>query len=555
MIMKNLRISSKLLALVAICLATIVAVTAVFITMNKRVMLEDRKLKTRHLVEAAHSVLRVYHGFYRDGLLDEAEARQQALQVLEGMRYEGENYFWVNDMQPKMIMHPYVKKLEGQDLSTYQDPNGTKLFVEMVDVVRATGEGFVNYVWQKKADSTQLSPKVSYVKGFQPWGWIVGSGIYIDDVNAAISSKTTNSALAILLVLALLGVLAFGIARSITKPLAQAVAVAGDLALGDVSMKIETEGENETGQLLDAMRKVVAAQQEVVGAALQVAEGNLTVAVRPRSDRDELMKALARMSERLQQIVGEVQGSVSQVTSGSQSMNATAEIMSQGASVQAAAAEEAASSVEQMTANIRQTADNAMQAEKLAIQTADDAGEGGRAVRETVAAMKEIADKINIVEEIARQTNLLALNAAIEAARAGEHGKGFAVVAAEVRKLAERSQQAAAEINTLSTSSVDVAEQAGKLLEVIVPNIQRTAELVQEISASSKEQDAGAGQINKSIQQLDAVIQQNASALEEMAATAEELSGQSEQLAELVSFFRVNGAPASGRPADVKQLR
>lgn len=216
-----------------------------------------------------------------------------------------------------------------------------------------------------------------------------------------------------------------------------------------------------------------------------------------------------------------------------------------------------------MTANIRQNADNAMQAEKISIPAANDAGEGGAAVNETVAAMKQIADKINIVEEIARQTNLLALNAAIEAARAGEHGKGFAVVAAEVRKLAERSQQAAAEINDLSTNSVDVADKAGKLLEVIVPNIQRTSELVQEISAASKEQDAGAEQINRSIQQLDGVIQQNASASEEMASTAEELSSQSELLAEMISFFNVSntsipqrriGAPAS-RSAAVEAPR
>jgi methyl-accepting chemotaxis protein len=193
-----------------------------------------------------------------------------------------------------------------------------------------------------------------------------------------------------------------------------------------------------------------------------------------------------------------------------------------------------------MTANIRQNADNAIQTEKIATKAADDAQQGGDAVNQTVVAMKEIADKIMIIEEIARQTNLLALNAAIEAARAGEHGKGFAVVAAEVRKLAERSQIAAGEINELSTSSVDVAEKAGNVLNALVPDIRKTAELVQEISAASREQDAGAGQIAKSIQQLDAVIQQNASTSEEMASTSEELSGQSEQLAEIVSFFKVN---------------
>ena len=200
-----------------------------------------------------------------------------------------------------------------------------------------------------------------------------------------------------------------------------------------------------------------------------------------------------------------------------------------------------------MASNIKQNADNAQQTEKIALKAAQDAREGGKAVAETVGAMKEIAAKITIVEEIARQTNLLALNAAIEAARAGEHGKGFAVVASEVRKLAERSQTAAAEISKLSTSSVDVAEKAGEMLGRIVPDIQKTAELVQEINAASNEQNTGAEQINKAIQQLDQVIQQNASATEETASTSEELSSQSEQLLEAIGFFKIdhNGKTSS----------
>jgi methyl-accepting chemotaxis protein len=198
--------------------------------------------------------------------------------------------------------------------------------------------------------------------------------------------------------------------------------------------------------------------------------------------------------------------------------------------------------MEEMVSNIRQNADNAQQTEKIAIKAAQDTREGGKAVTETVTAMKEIAGKISIIEEIARQTNLLALNAAIEAARAGEHGKGFAVVAAEVRKLAERSQTAAGEISQLSSSSVEVAEQAGKMLEQITPDIQRTAELVQEISAASSEQNAGADQINRAIQQLDQVIQQNASAAEEMSSTAEELSSQAQALQDNIDFFKVDGS-------------
>jgi methyl-accepting chemotaxis protein len=214
--------------------------------------------------------------------------------------------------------------------------------------------------------------------------------------------------------------------------------------------------------------------------------------------------------------------------------------MSQGTTEQAASTEEASSSIEEMNATIKQNADNAMQTEKIALKSATDAQESGKAVSQTVSAMKDIAQKISIIEEIARQTNLLALNAAIEAARAGEHGKGFAVVASEVRKLAERSQAAAGEISQLSSSSVHIAEQAGQMLAKLVPDIQKTAELVQEITASSKEQSSGADQINGAVQQLNQVVQQNAGAAEEMSSTAEELASQADQLQATISFFKVD---------------
>ena len=313
-----------------------------------------------------------------------------------------------------------------------------------------------------------------------------------------------------------------------------------------------------TGILISFMitRSITGPLQEAVKVSNLLAEGDLTVTLAPygRDEASQLLTAMQNMVGKLRGIVGEVKGAADNVASGSQQLSSSAEEMSQGASEQAAAAEEASSSMEQMTSNIRQNADNAMQTERIAVQSAQAAREGGKAVEETVIAMKEIANKISIIEEIARQTNLLALNAAIEAARAGEHGKGFAVVASEVRKLAERSQKAAAEISELSGTSVDVAEKAGKLLSKMVPDIQRTAELVQEINAASREQDLGAEQINKAIQQLDQVIQQNASASEEMASTAEELSSQSEQLQNTIAFFRVDGRTVS-RAVPVQQVR
>ncbi|MDA8174506.1 MAG: methyl-accepting chemotaxis protein [Nitrospiraceae bacterium] len=279
----------------------------------------------------------------------------------------------------------------------------------------------------------------------------------------------------------------------------------------------------------------------------RLSEGDLTIKLKAKKDDEigQVVSAINKTVLTLKEIVGEVKAASDNVADGSNQLSSGAEGMSQGASEQASSVEEISSSMEQMVSNIRQNAENAQQTENIARKSAEDALRSGRTVLSTVQAMKDIAGKISIIEEIARQTNLLALNAAIEAARAGEHGKGFAVVAAEVRKLAERSQTAAAEISDLSTASVHVAETAGVMLEKLVPDIQKTAQLVQEINVASAEQNAGAQQINKAIQQLDQVVQQNAGAAEEISSTAEELSSQAEQLQGTIEFFRVDGIPAS----------
>lgn len=288
---------------------------------------------------------------------------------------------------------------------------------------------------------------------------------------------------------------------------------------------------------LQPLRSMVAILKDIAEG-----DGNLSVRLNIKG-RDEIAAAAGYFDsfvDKLSNVVRDVINVADNVAAGSQQLSGAAQELSHQATKQAANAEEISSSMEEMSSSIRQNADDASQTEKIAMKSASDAKEGGKAVTETVKAMEEIATKISIIEEIARQTNLLALNAAIEAARAGEHGKGFAVVASEVRKLAERSQIAAGEISTLSLHSVQVAEKAGMMLDRMVPDIQKTAELVQEINASCKEQDSGASQINKAIQQLDNIIQQNASASEEMASTSEELSVQADQLKNTISFFRID---------------
>ncbi|GFO60760.1 hypothetical protein GMST_30850 [Geomonas silvestris] len=332
---------------------------------------------------------------------------------------------------------------------------------------------------------------------------------------------------------------------AVIGPLNVAAEYVERISKGDMPPRIREEYRGDFNEIKNNLNVLIDSTEKITEAAKQVAGGNLTVQLAERSPSDELMRSLSTMVAKLFEVVSDVKGAADNVAAGSQQMSSGSEELSQGASEQAAAAEEASAAMEEMSANIRQNADNALQTEKIAVKSAADAQEGGKAVLQTVAAMKDIAGKISIIEEIARQTNLLALNAAIEAARAGEHGKGFAVVASEVRKLAERSQKAAAEISELSSTSVEVAEQAGDMLTRMLPDIQRTAELVQEISAACREQDSGAEQINKAIQQLDQVIQQNAAAAEEMSSTAEELSSQSEQLQETVEYFDIGQGKGS----------
>ena len=325
----------------------------------------------------------------------------------------------------------------------------------------------------------------------------------------------------ILLLLAAFVVIVVGrtVVKLISTPLITASAVISEIARGNLDHRIQVDSDDEVGRLLGACRMMV---------------------------------------ERLSQIIGEVRMGAGALSAAAEQVSASAQSLSQGTSEQAASVEETTASLEEMSSSIIQNAENSRQTEQTALQGARDAGESGSAVRETVEAMNTIAKKISIIEDIAYQTNLLALNAAIEAARAGEHGRGFAVVATEVRKLAERSQTAANEISTLASSSVKVAERSGQLLTELVPSIRRTADLVQEVAASSKEQSGGVAQINQAMSRVDQVTQRNAAAAEELASTAEELSAQAETLQQLMAFFqvaqngRVNATAGVNLPTDFR---
>ncbi|HEU5080897.1 MAG TPA: methyl-accepting chemotaxis protein [Opitutaceae bacterium] len=358
-------------------------------------------------------------------------------------------------------------------------------------------------------------------------------------INQSVSNASLGLQIGLALAIALSAWVAWYITRGITRPLKKATEAVGQVSLGDLSAQLVVESQDEIGQISLSLNRMTEGLRRSAAVADAIANGDLTPEVSLLSEKDSLGHSLTKMLENLRVIVGKVAAAANNVASGSEELSATAQQLSEGATEQAASAEESTSSMEEMASSVQQNADNARQTDKIASKAATDAKTGGESVAQTVSAMKEIAERITIIEEIARKTDLLALNAAVEAARAGEHGRGFAVVASEVRKLAERSQNAAGEISRLTMGGVKVAEEAGVLLNKLVPDIRKTAELVQEIAAASAEQTTGVNQVSRAMQQLDQVIQQNSAASEEMASTSEELATQAQQLQSSVAFFKM----------------
>ncbi|GAB0058951.1 Methyl-accepting chemotaxis protein 4 [Candidatus Magnetaquicoccaceae bacterium FCR-1] len=500
-ILKKIKLQTQIWLLAMIALGGIIAISAIIYHDERVMMLEDRYAKTRNLVESAHSLLVYYHDLGNKGTLTPEAARAAAREAVKKLRFNEKDYFWINDFHPNMVMHPFKPELDGKDLSNFKDPKGTALFVEMVKVTRAQGAGFVPYLWPRPGQQEPV-PKISYVKGFEPWGWIIGSGIYIDDVDAALAKRLREIGTVTLVVMLLLGAVTFAITRLINAQLG-----CDPLIIQEVAMR--------------------------------VASGHLDVTdARHQACRTGALASLQAMARQLKETIVEIRNISSSLVEKGGEFSHNAEFISAGGQAQDHGLSETFQAMNEIAATTRRNTDNASETGRIATRVANDAEKTGEAVARAVQAMREIADKISIIEEISRQTNLLALNAAIEAARAGEHGKGFAVVAAEVRKLAERSQGAAGEIIELSASSQSIAEQAGVMLHDLLPNIRKTAGLVQEIIASGSEQAGHADRVLASLKEQVEISHRNSAASQNMARDSEALRGFADRLEEVIGFFK-----------------
>lgn len=465
----------------------------------------------------------------------DAQKRKEAFARIEESRSNMQNRL-------KQYKSLIIEEKEQQvfDAVINMIPDFEKAQNEVVAVRMADGENATEQAWV--AFGQKVAPlAVEMNKNLSTLAEMNDSQAAAALAQARANTETTQNLIFITSAVSLLVGMTFAIviSLSITRPLNQVVAISEQVALGDVQIEIDDSARDESGMLLRAMKKMIQATQAIVNDAEKMAAGDMTVDVLVRSEKDALGHSLSDMVKRVGEVISGVLIGTNNIASASEQVSATSQNLSQGANEQAASVEETSSSLEEMGGTITQNAENARQTESMASKMVKDANEGGEAVKQAVQAMKDIAERIVTVEDIAYQTNLLALNAAIEAARAGEHGMGFAVVANEVRKLAERSQSYAGEISSFARNSVTVAERAGSLITEIIPSIMKISDLIREISAASEEQKQGVDQINSAMGQLDRVTQQNASASEELSSMSEELTTQAQELQKLVDFFTV----------------
>jgi methyl-accepting chemotaxis protein len=597
--MKNFRIPVRLYALVGLALLTMAAVMMLGLFQEQDKLVAQRKAMLAAMNENAVTVFEAYYKQQQAGTLSQADAQARAVEAVSAMRYQGNGYFWINDMHPKMVMHPIKPALNGTDLTENKDPNGKHLFIEFVNTVKAEGKGFVDYYWPKPGAEEPVL-KYSHVAGFKPWGWVVGTGVYADDLAAMfreglIQVAVISGVAALIILLA-----AFSIVRSVVRPVERLKASMRAIADEDVSGAVpETDRKDEIGQMASVLvvlrdsvkerielREREAGQQSqldeerrsnehrlqsgaqaqadamaTVGAALEkLASGDLTAEIgriapeysKLREDFNTAVTALRGVIQSIAQSTEVVHGSAGDISQAANNLSRRTE-------QQAAALEETAAALDEITSTVKSASERAAEAREMVNETKGSAAKSGDIVRNAVAAMSRIEGSssrisqiIGVIDEIAFQTNLLALNAGVEAARAGEAGRGFAVVAQEVRELAQRSAGAAKEIKELIRNSatevetgVTLVRSTGDALMEIEALVNRVNDHVASIATAAREQATGLAEVNTAVNSMDQMTQQNAAMVEETTAASQTLAQESRELKSLLQTFRLSSSSGS----------
>lgn len=556
--MKNLKISYKIF-LLSFTLIIAFSFTVGFVYGRlKDGLYNAKKAEIKHTVEGVWGIIDHYASLSKSGAMDVTQAQNAAKDAVRHTRFADGNYFWIQDTAPNMVMHPIKPALDGKNLSDFKDPNGKLLFVEMVRVAKSNSAGYVEYQWSKPGFQQPVD-KISFVKIQPDWNWIVGAGLYLDDIQALIN-KTLYVVLVVVVGVVLLSLLiTIIVSRGISRPLAKVVSMVTEFEQGRLSMRMHLEQKDEIGRMAASMDSFAdSLQHDVIASLIKLSQGNIDFDVVPHGSDDEIRGTLKLLADDLNNVMAQVQVAGEQIASGANEVSDSSQALSQGATESASSLEEISASMHELSSQTKSSADGATQASKLAEQARVAAHNGTANMQEMIAAMgdisasgQDIAKIIKVIDEIAFQTNLLALNAAVEAARAGQHGKGFAVVAEEVRNLAARSAKAASETADLIEGSVKkaqngvtIADRTAAGFSEIEDSVIKVTNLVKEIESSSHDQAQGIQQVTIGLGQIDQVTQQNTASAEEGAAAAEQLSSQAEQLRKMLEHFVLRNGSA-----------
>ena len=516
---KQLSVAARLRLMSLVSVSTVLGVALALLWALHEQQMADRRQAVRQTVEVAHSLVAHFAKQVDKGLLDEPTAKKQALAALAALRYDQREYFWVNDMDARMVHHPIKPQLDGTSVAEMKDPKGVFLFQQFVRTVREHGQGFVAYQWPKPGEA-QPADKVSYVKGLAAWGWVIGSGLYVDDIDKAFATHALEVMLGVLAATLPMAWLTLITTRRMSDGVKQAVDIAEAIAQGDIrACRIDKRWQDGSDEL------------------------------------SRLLQAMQSMSTSLHSAVSSVQQTVDSVALASQQIAAGNQDLSHRTEQAASSLQHTATSMDELSATVRNNTDSSQAAQRMASEAFEQARQGAQMVSGVVlkmdaihASARKIGEIITVIDGIAFQTNILALNAAVEAARAGEQGRGFAVVAGEVRLLAQRSAQAAREVKTLISASTEqveggsaMAHEAGDTMARIEDSVERVTRLIEDIASATRSQNDGMGHIHQAVGNLDQMTQQNAALVEQSTAAAASLRDQAQSLAAVVRQFRVTG--------------